>query len=153
MLRIYVLVSRPTGSIVVWRIILTLALSDCHGVSSVASRVRGAPVDGQLSSPRCNVDLLVVGAWVDEDTLGSRGSRRERADCRLKLKIDSLLAFKFELIDLLQVNLRSRIARTKEFSTRLSLQQEAKSSQPLPTPHPRKEQRTSRVPGQKATGY
>lgn len=64
---------KPTSSIIVRRIVLTLPLDNSHRVRRVISSISRASINSQYCFPRSNVDLLVVGTWIDEDALGSGG--------------------------------------------------------------------------------
>lgn len=62
-----------SGLVVIIDIVKADAGGDGDGVLAVARSVGGVTVDGQLGLAGGNVDLLVVGAGLDEDDLGVRG--------------------------------------------------------------------------------
>ena len=60
-------------------------MSDGHSVGSVKRRVVRVSIDGQLSGTGCDIHLFIVCPWVDEDTLGCRGSVGESIQGSLDL--------------------------------------------------------------------
>lgn len=57
-------------------ILTAFGAGDGHRVGSIAGRVGGGSVDGELSAAGRNQNLLLVGSRLDEDALCSCGACR-----------------------------------------------------------------------------
>lgn len=65
--------SQRAREIIVWLRLLALRRNDRDLVLGVLGVVRGVSLDGQRPTKLGDVDLLGVGAWVDEDDLLAGG--------------------------------------------------------------------------------